>query len=91
MTKEKKDGIAKDIEVALETIKTAKEQKGIIPTTNQKIVIAGTSEQYKGKILKVTKRLLKGGQNYSIPAGTKWEDIDNFHRINISFSKADFN
>lgn len=87
MTKEiKKD----DFENALNTIKKAKETKGIIPGNNKKIIIKGNSEQFTRKTLRIDKRLFKDGENYLVPAGTKWEEIDNFHRKNISFSKADF-
>jgi hypothetical protein len=92
MTKEtKKDEVAKNLGNVLNEVVKMKENKGQIPSGNKKIVIEGTAIQFRGKTLKIAKNLYKNGKNYSLPAGTKWEDIDNFHRINISFSKADFN
>lgn len=92
MTKEiKKDGIGADLGNVLNSVKKIKEEEGKIPSDNKNIIIKGVSDQFKGKTLKITKNLRKNGENYSVVAGTKWSDIDNFHRKNISFSKADFN
>lgn len=86
-----KETITKEsVQNVLNTVKKSKEDKGEIPADNKKIRITGNANTFKGKSLKITKGLFKDGQNYSYPAGTKWEDIDNFGRKNISFSKADF-
>ena len=78
------------IENVLNKVKKNKEDKGVIPADNKKIVITGNANTFKGKSLKITKGLFKDGQNYSYSAGTKWEDIDNFGRKNISFLITDF-
>ena len=78
------------VQNVLNKVKKNKEDKGLIPADNKKIVITGNANTFKGKSLKISKGLFKDGQNYSYPAGTKWEEIDNFGRKNISFSEADF-
>ena len=92
MTKEiKKDEVAQNLGSVLNEVVQMKEDKGHIPSSNKKIAIEGSADQFKGKTLKIAKNLYKNGKNYILSAGTKWSDIDNFHRLNISFSKADFN
>ena len=78
------------VQNVLNAVKKNKEDKGVIPADNKKIIITGNANTFKGKSLKISKGLFKDGQNYNYPAGTKWEDIDNFGRKNISFSEADF-
>ncbi len=79
-----------NVQNVLNKVKKAQEDKGVIPADNKKIIITGNADTFKGKSLKISKGLFKNGQNYNYPVGTKWEDIDNFGRKNISFSKADF-
>ena len=86
-----KEMTTETVQNVLNQVKKNKEDKGVIPADNKKIIITGNANTFKGKSLKITKGLFKNGRNYKYPAGTKWEDIDNFGRINISFSKADFN
>lgn len=85
-----KDITKETVQNVLNAVKKQKEDKGVIPADNKKIVITGNANTFKGKSLKIAKGLFKDGQNYLYKAGTKWEDIDNFGRKNISFSKADF-
>lgn len=81
---------AKEIEVALNTLKKKKEEAGIIPADKKKIKIVGGMKDFSGMTLKVKKGVIKDGQYYSYDAGTKWEDIDTFGRKNIRFSESDF-
>lgn len=91
MTKDiKKDEKSTEFQNVLSSLKKEKEDKGAILPNNKKIIIKGNANLFKGKSLKIDKGLFKDGENYVAPAGTKWEDINNFLRKNISFSQADF-
>lgn len=80
-----------EIQAAISTLKTNKEEKGIIPATNKKIIIRSGVSNFKGKSLKIDKGLFKNGRNHFYKAGTKWEDVDAFGKKNIVFSESDFN
>jgi hypothetical protein len=81
---------ANEIEAVLNAVKKDKEENGVIPADNKKIIIIDGQKDFSGKSLKIQKGLFKNGQNYSYAAGTKWEDIDIFGRKNIHFSESDF-
>mgnify|MGYP005990432401 CR=1 FL=1 len=81
---------SKELEKALNKIKSQKEEKGDIPKNNKKIVIVNGRKEFKGRSLKIEKRLFKNGQNYVYLAGTKWDDIDEFGKKNLCFSESDF-
>ncbi len=89
--KKNNEKLDSQLENALNTIKAKKEQAGIIPKNNKKIIIINGVKDFKGKSLRIGKGLFKRGQNYLYKAGTKWEDIDNFGKKNIHFSETDFN
>lgn len=82
---------SKELEEALNKIKSQKEKQGDVPKNNKKIVIVNGRKEFKGKSLKIEKRLFLNGQNYVYLAGTKWEEIDEFGKKNIHFSESDFN
>lgn len=90
MTKNKNNE-SNEIAGVLNGLRTSKEEKGIIPKSNKKIIVVNGQKEFKGKSLKINKGLYKDGQNYVYPASTKWEDIDNFGKKNIHFSESDFN
>ena len=79
-----------ELEKAINTVKTNKEEKGIIPKSEKKIVIINGEKDFSGMTLKISKALYKNNQNYVYKAGTKWEDIDIFGKKNIKFTENDF-
>lgn len=89
-TKKAAKDTAKEFESALNALKKKKEEKGIIPSDNKKVVIIDGKKDFSGKVLKIQKGLFKNGQNYTYSAGTKWEELDVFAKKNIHFSESDF-
>lgn len=85
---EKDEKIAKEQENIINKIKDNAIKKGVIKKS-PKIKIV--NKNFTGKVLKISKGFYKDGNQHTLKAGTKWEDIDAFFRKHISFSIKDFN